>query len=140
MLRYSAPLSFLAILSGILALPRFAAAENNVRADFIAGVFAKEGLCKKVEAIEAGGPKNIDTVTETLTAEGFRSWEGNCNFETITEKEKGRSYEAKMKCIEGPEEWTETNTFDLDPSGNAITVWIEGEKHQYVKCGSGKGN
>ncbi len=53
-----------------------------------------------------------------------------CDFETITEKEKDRSYEAKMTCIEGAQEWTETNTFDLDPSGSAITVWIEGEKHQ----------
>ncbi len=126
----------------VLALAWMAgpASADGKRADFISGVFAKEGLCGKVEAIEAGGPKNIDTVTETLTADGFRSWEGNCDFETITEKEKDRSYEAKMRCIEGPEEWTETNTFDLDPSGSAITVWIEGEKHQYVKCGSGKGN
>jgi hypothetical protein len=139
MLRLSA-LSFVSILAGVLALSQPSSAENDVRADFISGVFAKEGLCKKVEAIEAGGPKNIDTVTETLTPDGFRSWEGNCDFVTITEKEKGRSYEAKMQCIEGPEEWTETNTFDLDPSGSAITVWIEGEKHQYVKCGSGKGN
>ena len=73
MLRLSA-LSFVSILAGVLALSQPSAAENEVRADFISGVFAKEGLCKKVEAIEAGGPKNIDTVTETLTADGFRSW------------------------------------------------------------------
>jgi hypothetical protein len=77
MLRLSA-LSFGSILAGVLALSQPSAAENEVRADFISGVFAKE--------------------------------------------------------------WTETNTFHLDPSGSAITLWIEGEKHQYVKCGSEKGN
>ena len=58
MLRLSV-LSFVSTLAGILLLSHPSAAENEVRADFISGVFAKEGLCKKVEAIEAGGPKNI---------------------------------------------------------------------------------
>jgi hypothetical protein len=112
------------------------AAAEGKRADFIQGTFAKPGLCDKVAAVAAGGPKNIDTVTETFTAAGFRSWEGSCDFETITEKEKGRSYEAQMRCIEGAEQWTETDTFDIDPSGQTITVWIDGDKHEYVKCGS----
>lgn len=123
----------IAIVSVLAASPVSAEVK---RADFIQGTFAKPGLCDKVAAVAAGGPKNLDTVTETLTPDGFRSWEGNCDFETITEKEKGRSYEAKMSCIEGAAQWTETNTFDIDPSGQTMTVWIEGEKHEYVKCGS----
>lgn len=125
----------LAVLS-VMAAP---ASADSARADFIEGVFAKPGLCEKVAAVDAGGPKNVDTVTETFSADGFRSWEGSCDFVSITEKEKGRSYEAQMKCIEGPEEWTETNVFELDPSGNAMTIFIDGDKHEYVKCGSEKG-
>jgi hypothetical protein len=124
----------------VAALTARAASAAGTAAGFIDGVYAREGQCEKWAAVEAGGPRNIETVTETLSAEGFRSWEGNCDFETITEKEKGKVYEAKMQCIEGPEEWTESNTFILQPSGGAITVWIEGEKHEFVKCGSGKGN
>lgn len=117
-----------------------AASAASTPAGFIDGVYAREGQCEKWQAIEAGGPRNIETVTETLTSEGFRSWEGNCDFETITEKEKGKVYEAKMQCIEGAAEWTETNTFVLQPSGGAMTVWIEGEKHEFVRCGGKKGN
>jgi hypothetical protein len=124
----------------IMAAVTAGSAEAATTASFIDGVYAREGLCDKWKAVEAGGPRNLDTVTETLSAEGFRSWEGNCDFDTVTEKEKGKVYEAKMKCIEGASEWTETNTFNLAPSGDAITVWIEGEKHEFVKCGSGKGN
>jgi hypothetical protein len=130
------------MISAILLAVTCAASPANsegVRADFIVGTFAKPGLCEKVAAIEAGGPKNVSTVTETLTAEGFRTWEGGCDFVTVTEAEKGKVYEASMRCSEGAQEWTETDKFILDPSGNAITVWVEGEKHEFVKCVSEKG-
>src|SRR5512135_3312578 len=70
-------------------------------ADFIKGVFARDGLCDKVQAIEAGAPKSADTVTDTLTSAGFQAWAGNCVFDEITEKEKGLTYEARVKCTEG---------------------------------------
>jgi hypothetical protein len=127
-----------AVLTAVLAAAGPAAAAGK-RADFIDGVYAKEGLCEKVAAVEAGGPKNVETVTETLSPEGFRSWEGGCDFDAITEKEKGRTYEARMTCNEGAQEWIETNQFILDPADATITVWIEGEKHLFVKCGSDKG-
>lgn len=109
-------------------------------ADFIQGVYARDGRCEKVQAVEAGAPKNADTVTDTLSSAGFQAWAGNCAFEDITEKEKGRSYQARVKCTEGSKTWVEMTDFLLDPSGNSITVWTDGEKSQYVKCGSGKGN
>ena len=108
-------------------------------ADFIQGVYARDGRCDKVQAIEAGAPKTADTVTDTLTSAGFQAWAGNCVFEDITEKEKGRSYQARVKCTEGTKSWVEKDDFLLDPSGNLITVWTDGEKSQYVKCESGKG-
>jgi hypothetical protein len=112
------------------------ACAEGQRASFIDGVYAMEGRCEKVAALAAGGPKNVETVPETLTSEGFRSWEGGCDFILITEKEKGRVYEAQMSCIEGPEEWTETDTFTIDSATGAITVSVEGDEHRFVKCGS----
>jgi hypothetical protein len=49
------------------------------------------------------------------------------------------SYEARVKCTEGDKSWVETDVFKVDPSGNLITVWTDGEKSEYVKCGSEKG-
>lgn len=108
-------------------------------ADFIQGVFARDGRCDKVQAIAAGAPRSADTVTDTLTSAGFQAWAGNCVFEDITEKEKGRSYQARVKCTEGSKSWVEMDAFLIDPSGNLITVWTDGDKNEYVKCGSEKG-
>ncbi len=112
------------------------ASADGQRATFIDGVYAMEGRCEKVAALAAGGPKNVETVPETLSSEGFRSWEGGCDFISITEKEKGRVYEAQMSCVEGPEEWTQTDTFTIDAATGAITVAVDGDEHRFVKCGS----
>jgi len=126
---------FTALLVGALITSVGAAAEGR-RADFITGIYALEGRCEKVAALAAGGPKTVQTVPETLTSEGFRSWEGGCDFVSIAEKEKGRVYEAQMTCVEGAEEWTETDTFTLDAAAGAITVSVDGDEHRFVKCGS----
>ncbi len=120
------------------ALPGWAAAEE-LRADFIAGTYALEDRCAMVTALEAGGPRNVETVPETLTAAGFESWEGGCTFEKIIQTERGRLYLTTMRCHEGPEEWSETNTFTVETDGSVIQVETDGETMRFVRCGREKG-
>lgn len=129
-----------AALVSSLSLGGSALAAEGPRAAFIDGVYAMEGRCAVWAALEAGGQRNIDTVPETLTADGFKSWEGGCIFESLTEKEKGRLYEGRMHCSEGLDEWTETDTFAVDAAARSITVTVEGKSSRFVKCDSKKGN
>lgn len=114
--------------------PGWAAAEE-LRAAFIAGTYALKDRCAMVAALEAGGPRNVETVPETLTATGFDSWEGACTFEKIVDQEKGRVFLTTMRCHEGPEEWTETNTFTVESDGAALLVETDGETMRFERCG-----
>ena len=130
-------LQWIAVLS--VAYPTWSAAEE-LRADFITGTFASEGRCAMVAALDAGGPRNVETVPETLAAAGFESWEGGCTFEKIIEKAKGRVYLTTMRCHEGPEEWTETNTFTVESDGVVLLVETDGETMRFERCGREQGN
>lgn len=99
-----------------------------------------DGGCAKLKAIAAGGPKNVETTPETLTADGFESWEGGCSFVWIKEKQQGRRWVAEMACAEEAEESVEIDTFDLDPASGTIKVTNEGKTSAYVRCDEGKGN
>jgi hypothetical protein len=95
-----------------------------VKGTFIGpGTYATEEGCKKLAAIEAGGDKNVETVPDTLTEDGFKSWEGACTFTSFTEKDKGRSWTALMACAEEAQEGTETDLFErLDDGKIKVTV------------------
>ena len=117
---------------------------EGLKASFISGTYVMEGRCEKLKALEAGGPKNVATVPEMLTAEGFRSWEGSCDFLSIAEIEPGKKWRAEMDCVDGGEEWKETDTFTLDPATGAITVVVEDETagdetSVFIRCDGGKG-
>ncbi|MDX2307269.1 MAG: hypothetical protein NW216_03420 [Hyphomicrobium sp.] len=112
-------------------------------ADFISGTYVIEGRCPALAALQAGGDRNVSTVPETLTRDGFQSWEGGCTFDDVNEISPGRLWRARMDCHEGPEEWEETDTFSFDPEQGTITVVVddravEGERTTYVRCDSGK--
>lgn len=133
MMKRSAPTALLVFA----AIASSAAA--NERAPFINGTYVMEGRCEKLKAIEAGGPKNIETMPEILTADGFETWEGGCSFISIKETQKGRRWVAKMACAEAADEGTEIDTFDLDPESGKIKVTVEGKTNEYVRCSEGKG-
>jgi hypothetical protein len=126
-----------ALLIGVLVAAPAAAGET---ASFITGTYAMEGRCAAWAAIEAGGPRNVETVPETLTADGFSSWEGGCSFVSVKEVEESRRWVATMECGEEVEEWTEEDTFNLDPASGRISVTVEGKTSVYERCDVAKGN
>lgn len=134
------------LLAAVLAAPATAGDEpaekekEGLKATFIKGTYAMQGRCEAWAAIEAGGDKNVETVPETLTEDGFSAWEGGCGFASIAEKVKGRRWVAEMACGDEAEEYKETDTFDLDPTTGHITVTVDGNKSVFVRCDAAKGN
>lgn len=104
------------------------------KAGFIDGTYVMNGRCEAWRAIRDGGPMNVETVPETLTADGFRTWEGGCSFSSIKEIEPGRRWLARMSCTEAAEEWVEEDTFELDATTGKITVTVEGKASQFERC------
>jgi hypothetical protein len=107
------------------------AAKPGVKAAFIKGTFATDHECKKLRAVEAGGPKNVATAPELLTSGGFLGWENWCSFVSI--KLQGGSYSAKMSCGEGLQEWTDTYSFKRRADG-AFDVTVKGKTERYLRC------
>lgn len=78
------------------------AAEAKERATFLsAGQYATTEQCEKLRAVEAGGPNNVGTAPELLTADGFHGWEGGCEFTKVFDHDPGKSWTAIMLCSEG---------------------------------------
>ena len=114
---------------GLIVVP--VAAKPGVKAAFIKGTYANDHECKKLRAIEAGGPKNVATAPELLTSDGFLGWENWCSFASITAATDG--FVAKMSCGEGPEEWTDTYLFKRRADG-AIDVTVKGKTERFRRC------
>lgn len=120
---------------------------TDVRADDAAvkGTFIGQGTyataegCKKLAAIAAGGDENVGTVPETLTEDGFDSWEGSCAFVSVSEVEAGKTWKAQMQCVEGAEEVEETDLFERLSDG---TLKVTQDDHVTVlqRCDAAKGN
>jgi hypothetical protein len=115
-----------------------ARAADTVQASFIEGVWATEDGCKKQVAIDAGGDRNVETVPETLTADGYKMWEGSCTFTSIAKTGNG-TWTVKTACGEEAEEWEATETWTLDPTGARLDVTVDGKTTQFVRCDGGKG-
>jgi hypothetical protein len=121
----------------VLAFPA-AAAE---KATFIEGIYAMEGNCEAWAATQmddsgAAGPGAV----EILTEDGFKTLEGGCTFVRIEEKAKGRRWVARMNCTGDAGEGEETDTFELDPASGHITVTVDDNKSDFVRCDAAKGN
>lgn len=120
---------------------------TDVRADDAAvkGTFIGQGTyataegCKKLAAIAAGGDENVGTVPETLTEDGFDSWEGSCAFVSVSEVAAGKKWKAQMQCVEGAEEVEETDLFERLSDG---TLKVTQDDHVTVlqRCDTAKGN
>ena len=107
-------------------------ASAETKATFITGTWATKDGCQKLVDIAAGGNRNVETVPEVLTADGFDGWEGSCTFKEIKEMSPGKVYDATLACGEGPEEWEENDTFVL--TGGTITVTVDDEATVFVRC------
>lgn len=114
-------------------------AESKVDGAFIGdGTYSPTTGCKKLKDIESGkAAPNISTYPLKLTRQGTRSWEGSCSFESIRETAPN-TFEAKMQCSEGAEEYDETVTFtrlDVD----RIKVASGDDALVYERCKGLKG-
>jgi hypothetical protein len=109
------------------------------RASFITGTYVMAGKCEKLAKLAAGTSRSVMTVPETLTADGFEGWEGGCSFISIKEKSKGRVWVATMACHEAADEWQETDTFELDPKDQSLTVTVDKKTSRFVRCDAEKG-
>lgn len=126
-----------ASLAGLSALTATAAAD--VVGTFVGpGTYATAEGCKKLEAIAAGGFKNVETVPETLTMQGFLGWEGACSFRSITEVEKGKKWKAAMDCHEGAQEGPESDIFER-VDARTIKVTVMGNDTMFVRCDGKEG-
>jgi hypothetical protein len=123
----------MAIWAGVamLATSGPAAAKPGVKASFIDGTYATAHECRKARKIEAGGPKNVATAPELLTADGIQGWENWCSFEAIARNSD--RYTGKMSCGEGAQEWTDTYTFKRR-GADAIDVTNKGQTTRYQRC------
>lgn len=116
------------------------AAVAGERASFITGTFVIADGCAKLAKIAAGGDRNVETVPETLDADGFHGWEGGCTFKSIVEKEAGRIWEAQLMCTDAAEEWEETDTLTLDDTAGKITVVVDDKQTEFTRCDAAKGS
>lgn len=126
----------LALVAALLGTP----ARADVKGTFVGpGVYAMPGRCEKLDAIAKGGPRNVETVPETLTMDGFEGWEGACSFRSITEIETGKKWKASMDCHEGAEAGPESDIFERMPDGS-LKVTVMGNDTIFVRCDKDKGN
>jgi hypothetical protein len=132
------------LLAGLGALGLFSstpvvAEDTKLDVAFVGdGTYSPTTGCKKLEAIEKGeATPNIASYPLTLTREGTGSWEGGCRFKALREVKPG-TFEGKMDCSEGAEEYQQTVTFKrLDP--DRIEVASGSEALIYERCKSLKG-
>src|SRR5262245_53254204 len=104
----------LAALPAVLSCT--AAHAGDVKATFITGTWATVEGCEKVAQLAAGSVRSVTTVPETLTQDGYETWEGGCTFSEINETEPGRKWSIKTACVDGAEEWSDEETMELEAS------------------------
>jgi hypothetical protein len=129
----------LSIALGLVLATAAQAADAKAEAKFVGeGTYSPTDGCKKLEAIESGkAAPNISTYPLTLTRKGTGSWEGGCEFGTIRET-KPNTFESKMQCSEGAEDYEEAVTFTRIDADH-ITVASGNEALVYERCKGLKG-
>lgn len=109
------------------------------KASFIEGTFATDEGCKKLAAIDAGAPRTVESVPEVLVAEGFKSWEGACEFTKVFEHDPGRVWLGFMVCSEGAI-ITPQSVVIIKGEDDSLAVAADGEDEPevYHRCDAGK--
>jgi hypothetical protein len=128
------------MLTPLVEEPSEARAAETVKAPtFLAGVWATADGCKRQAAIDAGGPKSVETTPEILTSEGYKGWEGGCTFSSIKEDGAGK-WTVATQCTDAAEEWKDTEKWELDSAAGLLKVTVEDKTTEFVRCDAGKGN
>ncbi|MFN0217529.1 MAG: hypothetical protein ACKVP4_01815 [Hyphomicrobium sp.] len=102
------------------------------------GVYATAEGCQKLAALDAGGDRNVGTVPETLTQNGFQGWEGACTFRSVIEVTPGKIWKASLDCHEGAQDGPESDVFERLEDGR-IKVTIMGSAMIFERCSGREG-
>ena len=95
-----------AMLLAITLVPATACAGQ--KAEFLGqGTYATAPGCTQLKALADGGDRNISTVPETLSQDGFEGWEHGCTFVSINETQSATQWQADVSCVEGENQWNE---------------------------------
>ena len=127
------------IMAGVVVCLLSLPCQAEVKGAFVGpGTYATKEGCEKLAKIAAGGEKNVGTVPETLTMDGFASWEGACTFSSITENKKGKVWQVKMQCAEEATEGPESDVFERLADGT-IKVTVMDTSTVLQRCDTEKG-
>lgn len=125
-----------ACLAVIAANPLYA----KERATFLRGTYATKQDCEKQRAIDAGGPRNVETAPELLDRDGFNSWEGSCEFTKVLQHDS-TTWVGLMVCHEGAAVTPQTYVFQKIEGRDAFDVAGANQEapDEYVRCDPKKG-
>ena len=124
-------------IAGALMALAIAVAQARTVGGFIDGTYATKEGCAKLAKLAAGKPRNVETVPETLTKDGFQSWEGSCEFTQVLEHEPGKVYIGIMYCVDAGSFYPETDLFIRESDGT-ISVAVQGNDSEPTvlqRCG-----
>jgi len=128
------------LIALLLASASVAGAQEPSGTFIGSGIFATGEGCTKLKALEAGKERSGETVPETLTVEGFQTWEGGCTFASVKETEKGKSWTARMICGEELEASSEIDIFTRNADGSwDVRVGGDAKPTHYVRCDAAAG-
>ena len=124
-----------ALISALVAAWAPDAAWADVDAGFLgATVYTTAADCPLQKKLVAGGPRNLNTVPETLSAKGYRSWEGGCTFTNIVERYKGRLWTVSMRCSEGATENLPRTEVWRKAADGSLTVTADKKPTVLIAC------
>lgn len=126
------PAVLFASLVAVLSLSSGTALTGKERAAFVDGIYAPGDGCKKLEALDQGTPKSIETVPDYLTPNGIESWEGGCEFTKVFEHDPGRSWVAVMVCSGGPTIAPSLQIFIKAEDGKSFEVAHQGQEEPEI--------
>ncbi len=118
--------SAVVVLSSVTVTTSLALAQG--KADFLMGTFASTQGCAMHNKLKTGTPRSIETVPDTLDADGFHGWEGACEFTKVWEHETGSVWQALMYCSEGNTAGPQIFSFVRDPETGTFDVSSIGQQ------------
>ena len=130
------------ILTLVFSLAVAPAVSAKERAAFLgSGTYATASDCEKQHKIDAGGPRNVETSPELLTADGIKGWEGECEFTKVFEHEPGKIWIGLMYCVEGAQFTPQSYLFMKSPADDSFEVAAQNQDMPdvYVRCDPKKG-
>lgn len=111
------------------------AAVAKEKAAFIEGTYATQEGCDKLDALAGGKPRSVESVPDVLTSDGFKGWEGACEFTKVYEHEAGRVYIGLMFCGEGATLAPQTYAFIKGEDGSfEVAASGQDQPDLYVRC------